>query len=273
MLWFLLLLSMVVTAGLVIENGWMVAFYDLWIPIVLVVGLFSLFCIIMALLFCIGSLFINKNKPVDKRKWIYDSVVDISAHLVLLYGRVSVHVSGKEKIPKDTRFLFVSNHRSRFDPLVCAAKLASYKLSFVSKSSNFKIPFVEKYMHKCCYISLDRDDMRDAVKMVNQAVTLIGSNEASVAIYPEGTRNVTDSLLEFRNGAFKIALKAKVPVVVTTVRNTELVVKNFPFHRTHIYIDIVGVLSYEAIKDMTTKEIGDLVKSMMEENLKKPKSK
>ena len=32
--------------------------------------------------------------------------------------RIHVHVSGMEKIPKDTKVLFVSNHRSIFDPII-----------------------------------------------------------------------------------------------------------------------------------------------------------
>lgn len=269
MLWIILLLSITTTTGLIIENSWVSDYQDLWIPILLFVASYMIISILFGLILVIWSLFIDREKPVKNRKWIYDFAIQEAAKIVMFYGRISVHVSGRDKIPANSRFMMICNHRSMMDPLVSTAEFGKYKISFVSKSSNFKIPFVKKFMHKCCFISLDRDDLRDAVKMINQAVDLLDRNQASIAIYPEGTRNTSDSLLEFRNGAFKIALKAKVPVVVTTVRNTELVAKNFPFRRTHVYLNIVGVLQYEEIKDMQTKEIGDKVRKMMEEDLRK----
>ena len=212
-------------------------------------------------------MFIRMDKPVNKRKWIYDFVLTEVVKIILLYARVKIHVSGKDKMLDNTRFMMVCNHRSRFDPLVSLAKFGKYKISFVSKLENFRIPVANKFMHKCCFISLAREDMRDAVRMINQAVDLLDRDEASIGIYPEGTRNPSDRLFEFKSGAFKIALKAKVPIIVTTLRNTELVAKRFPFRTTHVYLSVVGVLPYEEIKDMNTKEISRRVVEMMSEDL------
>jgi 1-acyl-sn-glycerol-3-phosphate acyltransferase len=42
----------------------------------------------------------------------------------------------------------------------------------------------------------------------------------SLAVFPEGTRTPTGRLQEFRPGAFKIALRAGVPIVPVTIRGT-----------------------------------------------------
>lgn len=84
-------------------------------------------------------------------------------------------------------------------------------------------------MHMCFCLPLDREDNRAAVKTINEAVELLDENVVSMGIYPEGQTNKTEEpLLPFRNGAFKIAQKAKVPIVVCVIENTEKILKNFP---------------------------------------------
>ena len=47
--------------------------------------------------------------------------------------RVKIHVTGLEKVPTDTEYLFVSNYRSNFDPMVQWWVLRRWRLAFVSK--------------------------------------------------------------------------------------------------------------------------------------------
>src|SRR5438046_9017822 len=42
----------------------------------------------------------------------------------------------------------------------------------------------------------------------------------SLAVFPEGTRTPNGNLQEFKPGAFKIALRAGVPIVPVTIRGT-----------------------------------------------------
>ena len=42
----------------------------------------------------------------------------------------------------------------------------------------------------------------------------------SLAVFPEGTRTRDGQLQEFKSGAFKIALKAGVPIVPVAIRGT-----------------------------------------------------
>ena len=171
-----------------------------------------------------------------------------------------------EKLPKG-RFLMVGNHRSMFDPVVSFYVFRNHYLGFISKPSNFKIPFYGRIVRRCCFIPIDRENPRNALKTINRASEIIGSDTASMAVYPEGTRSKTGELLEFHNGVFKIAQKAGVPIVVVALRGTENISKNYIRRRTDIYHDIVDVIPVEDVQKMKTDEIGDRVKTILLEKL------
>lgn len=65
---------------------------------------------------------------------------------------IYIHTEGIDKIPKDGRFLFVSNHRSNFDPILTWYVLKDYDLAFISKAENFRIPIFGRIIRKCCFI-------------------------------------------------------------------------------------------------------------------------
>lgn len=63
-------------------------------------------------------------------------------------------------------------------------------------------------------VFLDREDPRKAMTALNEAIDLVKKGY-SLTIFPEGTRNkgTEGSLLEFKSGAFRVATKAKAPIV------------------------------------------------------------
>ena len=98
---------------------------------------------------------------------------------------------------------------------------------------------------------IDREDLKQSLKVIKQAVKYLDEDQCSVGIYPEGTRNNTDDLiLPCKAGSMKIAYLSKKPIVVMSVINTDKVVKNFILKRTHVYIRICEVIPYEDYKDL-----------------------
>jgi len=183
--------------------------------------------------------------------------------------RIRVHVSGIEKIPKDTKVLFVSNHRSNFDPIITWYILKKWKIAFISKPSNFKIPFFGRIIRKCCFMPIDRENPRNAIVTINKAAKLLKKQEVSIGIYPEGTRSKNGQLLPFHNGVFKIAQKAEAAIVVLCVTGTEKISKRTPFRRTDVYLDVLEVFSAQGIKETKTEMIGTAVRRLLEINTEK----
>ena len=154
-----------------------------------------------------------------------------------------------------------------FDVITHCHYFQNQKFVEISKPENFSLPIAGPYIHGMCHLSLDRENNRNALKTIIKEIKLIETDQFSVGVCPEGTRNKKEGLLPFKSGCFKIALKAKCPLVICTMKNTDKVFKNFPFKKTIIEMDIVDVIQYEDFKDLNTHELALLARRKMVENL------
>lgn len=218
----------------------------------------------------ITCFFIPVGKEYEKPSKFHLFSLNSAYWFVITAARIKVHASGLEKVPADKRFLFVSNHLSRFDNMVECVKLWKKPLAFISKPSNFKIPIGRHLMTRCCYISIDRDSPKNAAKSIARAAELIKSDAVSVGVFPEGHRGSSYELGEFKAGCFKAASKAGCPIVVATICGTEKTHKRFPFKRTHVYLDILEVIETDCEK---TGELSRKIKEIMQSNLNKYKER
>lgn len=212
----------------------------------------------------ICSLFIDRRKKYRVDSKFYRFLLEACSALVMFFGRVRINVTGKELVPENTRFLLVGNHISNFDPIVTWHVLNKNKLIFISKPENFKQPVFGAIIQRCCFLSIDRENPRESVKTIMDAAGIIKQNKFSVGVYPEGTRNRTDEpLLPFHNGMFKIAQTANAPIVVVSVRDTDKIVKNFPWRRTDVYLDVLDVIPTEEVRSSTTVQLGEKIRGLM----------
>ena len=239
------------------------------VGVLLAVGYTLALILVFLLLVALLSVFIRIDRPADRRTrfyhWLMTNIVEVGMFLL----RVRMNVTGREKIPRDTRFLLACNHRTIFDPVLTMAELSEFTLAFISKKENFKIPIVNKLMHMCFCLPLDRNDNRAAVRTINEAVELLDDNVVSMGIYPEGATNRTEEpLMPFRNGAFKIAQKAKVPIVVCVIENTEKILKNFPWQPTTVNLKVLEVLPYDS-EHRGTRDVSEHVWPLMYHELVK----
>ena len=237
----------------------------LW-GILLFFGFLIGFLALHILVLLVGSLFINPERLPEKNG--FHRFMTLATIDVMLAGmRIHAKVNGKEKLP-DTPFVYISNHLSVFDPMIAMLYLRKYKLAFVSKKENIQIIAAGKFMLASGCTSLDRNNNRAAAKAILTAVENVTSGKNSMGIYPEGKSNLHPEnvkLLPFHHGSFKVATKAKAPIVVAVIGNTR---KAFRQLFTHIDLDIVRVLEYEEYKELSTGELSDLIYGIMLENIK-----
>lgn len=231
------------------------------------IGVLLAMLLLYVLFLGICCLFVDPKKEYDKNSPFYRFLLCSATSAALKLCRIRVHISGIEKIPKDTKVLFVSNHRSNFDPIVTWHALKKWKIAFVSKPGNFKIPFFGRIIRKCCFLPIDRENPRNALITVNKAAKLLRAKEVSIGIYPEGTRSKDGELLPFHNGVFKIAQKADTPVVVLSIVGTEQIAKRTPFRASDVYLDVLEVFS--DIKETKTELIGTSVRRLIETSIER----
>jgi 1-acyl-sn-glycerol-3-phosphate acyltransferase len=215
------------------------------------------FTILYAILF----LFTGK-KYVRECIWINCHYL-CSLLLHLCFIRVRIH--GKEKINPAKTYVFVSNHLAQVDILVTGASVP-HPVSFLAKSEIRMIPFFG-YMTKMLAIMVDRKNAESRAKSLRYMIQELQKGY-SIFIYPEGTRNRTGQpLKEFKDGAFKTAISAQVPIAIQTQVGTKEV--NNP-QGLQLYPGTVDVYWSEPIetKGMTLEDMPALIENVKAEMLK-----
>ena len=245
-----------------------VGFSQAWKAVLVFAAAFLAFNVIYLSFLAVVSIFIS-TKPLRKQSLICRWGVAGVAGMACGYCWMRTHISGEDKLPKNSRFLVVSNHRSGFDPLVFMSSLSAYNIAFISKQSNLNIPVLGRIGYGAGCLPIDRENNREALKTINQAAEYIENDFCSMGIFPEGTRNHSKELLPFKAGAFKIAKKANVPVVIASVKGTESWKSKLLRGGSDVYLDILEVIPAESVAEMTTRELSDRAVELIEANLNK----
>ena len=165
----------------------------------------------------------------------------------------------------------VGNHRSIFDPLIVMDKLRRYHIAFVSKPENFSIPIAGRIAHAAGFLTIDRENDRNALKSILIAADYLKRGVCNMAIYPEGTRSKTEEMLPFHAGSLKIAQKAMVPIVVTAVHGTDKLYRFRPFSGVRVRLNILEVIPAETVCAMKTTELSGRIRAMIQADLDRDK--
>lgn len=224
---------------------------------------------LLLLFLTICMLFVSPDRYYEKDSRFYRFLIDLAAAVACLGGRLRLHITGADLLPKNKRILYVGNHVSNYDPIVTWHAFPFAKLSYISKASNFKIPWFGRFIRRCCFMDIDRENPRNAIVTINRAADLLKNQEVSVGVYPEGTRSKSTELLPFHNGVFKIAQKANSDIAVISLTGTENIHKNFPWRRTDVYVDVLEIIPADEIKGVKTDVIGSRVEALLRENKRK----
>ena len=260
-LWIILLLALLAGAGACLAG------LVLWKALLVFLGVFVGLNLLYVAFWYIVALTVDRSKPLEKQSAICRFGCASIAGWLSAWAGIHTTVSGEELLPTDTRFLLVSNHRSLFDPIVKEYTLRKYNLAFISKPSNMAIPVISNLAWGAGFLAIDRENDREALKTILQAADYLKRDICSMVIYPEGTRSKTGELGPFHAGSFKIAQRARVPVVIASIQGSEKALRHIPFHPTRVKLDILEVIPAETVKAMSTQELAEHSRDRIAKNL------
>ena len=129
-----------------------------------------------------------------------------------------IHVHGVEQVQAGRSYVYVANHSSLIDTPALFASLP-YQFKIMAKRSLFYVPFMGWHLWSSGNFPIDRGDARKTAKSLKLVIDGVRDGK-SLMVFPEGTRTPDGRLQEFKHGAFKIAVRAKVPVVPVAIRGT-----------------------------------------------------
>lgn len=238
---------------------------------------FALVCVtvigflILSIPLLIAEWVIGKFSPMKKDISSLRIIQAVFRFILKITG-VKVTVIGEENVPKDTPVLYIGNHRSYFDILLTYSR-CPIRAGYVAKKEMERYPLLSNWMKYLHCLFLDRSDIKQGLQIILTAVEKIKSG-ISICIFPEGTRNKADSDLEmlpFHEGSFKIATKAKCPIIPVSMNNTsEMFEAHFPrIKPCHVVIEYGKPIYPEELSKEDRKKIASYTQNVILETLKK----
>lgn len=181
-------------------------------------------------------------------------------------GRVKIETAGEENIPKENGFIMYPNHQGLFD-MLAIIEGCEKPLSVVMKKEVANVPFVKQVRKILRAQSMDREDVRQSMKVIVQ-VTKEVQEGRNYVIFAEGTRSRRgNNLLEFKGGSFKAATRAKCPIIPVALMDSYLPFDSGTIEPAVVKVHYLQPITYEEYKDKKTTEIAELVKTRIEEDI------
>lgn len=205
----------------------------------------------------------------SKARMIHAQCFWWSDALVALNPYWKLKVEGLENIDHDKTYVIVANHQS-FADIIIIYKTHMY-FKWVAKKELLKVPFIGGLLWVNNHILLSRGAFGSIKEVYRKAVGQLRKG-VSMLFFPEGTRSSTDEMGEFQNGAFKLAIKEKKPLLPIFIGGTrEAIPKGGWIFKTKVSGRLVvlppidtssyQVADYEALRDLARGKFQELAKS------------
>ena len=180
--------------------------------------------------------------------------------LAVTSGNIDFIVTGKENIPQEDGMLICGNHQGMFDVL---ALVAAYDkpLAAVLKKELAEIPFLKQIIACTKSHPMDREDVRQSMKVIQAVTKEISEEKRNYLIFPEGTRSRKgNEMLEFHGGSFKCATKSKCPILPFALIDSYRVLDEKGCKPVKVQLHYLEPIYYDEYKDMNTTEIAAMVR-------------
>jgi len=156
----------------------------------------------------------------DKKRFKYiNSLRRVIVFLSTAFSGIFFKIKYEEKIDLSRTFIIVGNHTSNLDiSAVCLAVKNNH--CFIGKEE-LKNKIVLKYFFRTIDITVNRESKISSFKAFKQAAERL-SEGTSVVIFPEATIPLVypPQLYPFKNGAFRLAIELKIPILPVTSIDT-----------------------------------------------------
>jgi 1-acyl-sn-glycerol-3-phosphate acyltransferase len=200
--------------------------------------------------------------------WPVDRVNYLGGRLFRIAGVVTVrltprwHFSVRGVIPDHPRapYVVVANHESFADMLLLC--LLPWEMKWFSKVEIMRIPVLGWLMWAAHDIPVKRGHASSAKAAMAVCRRRLAAH-VSVMIFPEGTRSPQRDLLPFKDGAFRLAIDAGVPILPLAIYGTRQAIarRDLRINAAHA---VVEVLTPEDSTGATVQELKQRVRMRIE---------
>lgn len=166
---------------------------------------------------------LDRAQKIPERDLEVNNVVKKWALSIINFSGSKVSVIGTENVPAQGGVVFISNHQGNFDIPILLGYIDKPK-AFIAKKELKKLPLISSWMHYMNCVFIDRSSSRSALRAIQEGVVHLQMGY-SLVIFPEGTRSKGNQIGEFKSGSFKLATKAKVPIIPVTIKGSYKIIE------------------------------------------------
>ena len=167
-------------------------------------------------------------------------------------------------MPPDPRrpYVVVSNHESFVDILLISH--LPWEMKWLSKAELFRVPVLGWMMQLAGDIPIQRGFGPSAVEAIARCREAL-ANRVSVMIFPEGTRSTTADLLPFKDGAFRLAIDAGVPILPLVVQGTSTALRkhDWRFGRSTAVVQVLEPIETTGLTPADVPALKDRVRTLI----------
>ena len=177
-----------------------------------------------------------------------------------------VESSGKEMLPKEDGYLLCANHQGRFDGI---AIICTYDrpLSMVVDDTRSDVSFERYFIDLTESIRLNRSNPKETIISLQEISEKL-QNKQNFCIFPEGIYGENkNTLQEFHSGTFHTIKESRAPIVPVCLYDTHKIYNVTLLKKTKCSVHYLKPIYYDEYKDLSKKEIADLVKSRIQEKI------
>ena len=179
-------------------------------------------------------------------------------------GRINTKYYGLENLPEEGGYIMIPNHQGKFDAL---GIIYSHPrpCSVVIDKKTARMILTNEFIGLLRGIRLDKNDMRQQMRCIKQMASEV-KNGRRFILFPEGGYNHNQNTVqEFMPGAFKTALWSKKPIVPVALIDSYKPFQINSLRKVTTQVHFLKPLYYEDYKNLSSKEIADLVKHSIQE--------
>lgn len=135
-------------------------------------------------------------------------------------AEIDFHGPDKEQIAALPPAIYVANHASLLDALLVCA-FFEIDLRILAKSTLFHMPVVGNVLKREKHIKVYRGkNAHERNRQIREQIQNALANNASVFMFPEGSRTPDGQIKEFKLGAFYNAIQTHTPIIPVAIHGT-----------------------------------------------------
>lgn len=182
-------------------------------------------------------------------------------------GHIYTKAVGTENLPKEGGYIMFPNHQGKYDALGIMWTHEKPCTVVMDDAKSHGI-LVKQFVDILGGKRLKKDDIRQSVKLIMEIAKETEQGRRFI-LFPEGGYDHNqNTVMDFKAGSFKSAIKAKAPIVPVALIDSYKPFELWSVGRVYTQVHYLEPMYYEEYKDMQSQEIALEVSSRIRQRIK-----